>query len=132
MTEQNRNQKKRLNSNFKLNTPLKAFLLNPPRNLSEEGKSLLAVTTFEATNFVSTITIENKSFSITIPGHWNSELAEKTIDELFELLEFRSQNDIDLHVERVFKKMLLKNFCLSNRDTFKSERLEKVKKGKLQ
>ena len=104
MTKQNRNQKKRLNSNFKLNTPLKAFLLNPPMNLSEEGKSLLAVTTFEATNFVSTITNENNNFSITIPVHWNSELAEITIDELYKLLEFRSQNDIELYVEQVRKK----------------------------
>ena len=73
-------------------------------NLSEEGKSLLAVTTFEATNFVSTITNENNNFSITIPVHWNSELAEINIDELYKLLEFRSQNDIEIYVEQVRKK----------------------------
>ena len=101
-------------------------------NLSEEGRSLLPVTTFEATNFISTITNENNSFPITIPGHWNSELAEKTFDKLYRLLEFRSQNDTDIYVEQVGKKaiVLINDYCLSNRDTLKSEKLEKTKKMK--
>ena len=91
-------------------------------NFSEKGKSLLVVTTFEATNLISTWTNENNSFSITIPCHWNSDLAEKTFDEIFRLLEFRSPNDIDIYVEQVRKKgiVLIKDYCLSNRDTFKS------------
>ena len=103
-------------------------------NLSEEGRSLLPVTTFEATNFISTLTNENNSFPITIPGHWNSELGEKTFDELYRLLEFRSQNDIDIYVEQVGKKaiVLINDYCLSNRDTFKSEKLVNIKKWKIQ
>ena len=80
------------------------FSFSPPINLVEESKSLLAVTFFEATISVFNITDENNSFSFTIPGHWNSESAEKTIDKLNKLLEFRSENDIKLLVEQVRKK----------------------------
>ena len=59
---------------------------------------------FEATNSVFTITNENNSFSITIPGHWDSKFAEETIDELKKLLELRSQNGIELHVEQIRNK----------------------------
>ena len=90
---------------FKMNKQMETFSFNPPINLFEEGKWFLAVTSFEATNSVFIITNENKSFSTTIPGHWNSESAEKTIDELNKLLELRSQNDIDLHVEKLKKRI---------------------------
>ena len=70
----------------------------------EEGKWLLAVSSFECTNSVFNITNENNSFSIIIPGHWETESAEKTIDELNKLLELRSQNGIELHVEQVKKR----------------------------
>ena len=56
---------------------------------------------FEETKFVFIITNESNSFSTTVPGHWNSKSAEKTIDELNKLLDLRSQHDIDLHVEQV-------------------------------
>ena len=62
------------------------------------------MSSFEATNSVFTITDENNSFSITTPGHWNSESAQKTIDELNKLIDLRSQNDFDLHVEQGIKK----------------------------
>ena len=83
---------------------MQTFSLSPPNNVSEERKWLLAVICFEATNSVFIITDNNNSFSITIPGHWNSKSAEKTIDELKKLLKLRSQNDIKLHVEQVRKK----------------------------
>ena len=35
---------------------------------------------------------------------WNSKSAQKTNDELKKLIELRSQNDMDLHVEQVSKK----------------------------
>ena len=54
---------------------------------------------FEATNSVFNITNENNSFSITIPGHWQTKSAEKTTDELNKLLELRSQNGFELHVK---------------------------------
>ena len=62
---------------FKLNMQMETFSFNPPLNLSKEGKWLLAVTCFEATNSVFNITNVNNSFSITISGHWNSESAER-------------------------------------------------------
>ena len=40
---------------------------------------------FEATNSVFNITGENNSFSITTPGHWNSESAQKIFDNLKKL-----------------------------------------------
>ena len=81
---------------MKKQTDIPSF--NPKKNLSEEGKWLLAVTCFETMNSVFITTGENNSLSITIPGHWNSIAAEKTIDELKKLLELRSQNDIKIHV----------------------------------
>ena len=83
---------------------MQTFSFNPPINSVEEGKWLLAVSSFEATNSVFNITNENNTFSITTPGHWNSKSAEKTIDEIIELFELRSENDIELHVEQVRKK----------------------------
>ena len=89
---------------FKMNKQRQTFLFSPPINLVEEGKWLLGVTLFECTNFLFNITNENNLFSITIPGHWQAESAEKTIDELNNLIELRSQNGIDLYVEQIRKK----------------------------
>ena len=82
-----------------MNEQMQTFSFHSPTNLSEEGKWILAVNSFETTNSFFNITNENKSFSITIPGHWDSESAEKTIDELNEFLELRSQNGIEVHIE---------------------------------
>ena len=49
------------------------FSFNPSINLVEEGKWLLAVSSFEGTNSVFKLNIENESFSITVPGHWESK-----------------------------------------------------------
>ena len=62
---------------FKMNKQMENFLFNPPINLVEEGKWLVGVTSFDCTNSVFKITDENSSFSINIPGHWNSKSAEK-------------------------------------------------------
>ena len=70
---------------------MEIFLFNPTINLVEEGKWLLAVTFFEATNSVFSIINENSSFSITIPGHWQTKSPEKTFTELNKLLELTSQ-----------------------------------------
>ena len=66
---------------------MQTFSFIPPINLVEEGKWLLGVTSFECTISVFNTTIENISFSITIPGPWNTKSAEN-IDELNKLLEF--------------------------------------------
>ena len=47
---------------FKMNKQMQTFSFTPPRNLLEEGKWLLAVTSFECTNSVFDITNENNSF----------------------------------------------------------------------
>ena len=75
---------------FKMSKQMQTFSLSPPMNLIEEGKWLLAVSSVECAIFVFNITDENNSFSITIPGHWETKSAGKTIDELNSLLELRS------------------------------------------
>ena len=64
--------------------------ISPPINLVEEGKGLLIVTSFEATNSVFNITTENNPFSFSIPGHWNSEDGEELINELNKSLELKT------------------------------------------
>ena len=102
---------------------------NPPINLVEEGKWLLAASSFEATNSIFNTSNENKSFSITIPGHWQTKSDEKTFDELNKLLELRSQFGIELHVEQVRKKgiNLINDYSISCLGTFRSEILEELK-----
>ena len=87
---------------FKTNKQMQTFS-SSPINLVEEGKWLLAVTSFEATNSVFSITNENNSFSIGIPGHWQTKSAEKIFEKLNNLLELRSQKVIELQVKEVKK-----------------------------
>ena len=130
----NRQERELERLEFKMIKQMQTFSFSPPINLIEEGKWLLGVTSFEATNSVFKITDKNKSFSITTPGHCNSESAEKTIDELNKLIVLRSENDIYLHVEQVKKKriILLKDYSLSCRGTLINEILEELKKIKIQ
>ena len=86
---------------FKMNKQMQTFSFNRPINLVEEDKWLLGVSSLECTNSVFNITNENNSFSIIIPGHYETESAEKIIDELNKLLELRS---LELHVEEVRKR----------------------------
>ena len=86
---------------FKTNEQRQTFSFNPPINLIEEDKWLLAVSSFECTISVFNITDENNSFSIIIPGHYQNKTDEKTIDNLNELLELKS---LELHVEEVKKR----------------------------
>ena len=86
---------------FKMNKQMQTFSFHPPINLVEEGKWLLAVNSFECTNSVFNITNENNSFSIIIPGHYQTEFAEKMIKDLIRLIELTS---VELHVEEVKKR----------------------------
>ena len=117
---------------FKMNKQMQTFSFSPPIKLIEEGKWLLAVSSFECTNSVYNITNENNSFSIIIPGHYETESAQKTIDELNNLLDLRSQNGIELHVEQVRKKglILINDYSLSSLGMFKDEILEDLKNAK--
>ena len=117
---------------FKMNKQMQTFSFNPPINLVEEGKWLLGVSSLECTNSVFNITKKNGLFSIIVPSHWESESAEKTIDELNKLLEHRSENGIELHVEQVRKKglILIKDYSLSSLGMFKDEILKELKNVK--
>ena len=89
---------------FKLKKKMKTFSFNPPINLPEEGKWLLARTSFDGTNFVFEITDEDNSFSVSTPSYWTPEDGEELIIELKKLLELASANDIKLNVKEVEKK----------------------------
>ena len=117
---------------FKMNKQRQTFSFNPPINLIEEGKWLLAVSSFECTISIFNITDENNSFSIIIQGHYQNKSDEKTIDELNKLLELRSQNGIELHFEQVRKKgsILINEYSLSSLGMFKDEILEELKNVK--
>ena len=117
---------------FKMNKQMQTFSFNPPINLVEEGKWLIAVSSLECTNSVFNITDDNNSFSIIIPAHWETESAEKTINDLNKLLELKS---LDLHVEEVRKrgdkiKIADKEYKLSDFDNQKYEILEELKNVK--
>ena len=115
---------------FKMNKQMQTFSFNPPINLIEEDKWLIAVSSFECTNSVFNITDDNNSFSIIIPGHYETEFAEKIIDDLNKLLELKS---LELHVEEVRKRgNIIKigdiEYKLSDFDNQKYEILEEFKK----
>ena len=116
---------------FKMNEQRQIFSFNPPINLVEEDKWLLAVSSFECTNSVFNISDDNNSFSIIIPAHWETEFAEKIIDEVNRLLELRS---LELHVHEVRKRgNIIKigdiEYKLSDFDTQKYEIIEELKKA---
>ena len=115
---------------FKMNKQSQTFSFNPPINLIEEGKWLIAVSSFECTNSVFNITDDNNSFSIIIPGHYETEFAEKIIEDLNKLLELKS---LELHVNEFRKrgniiKIEDKEYKLSDFDNQKYEILEELKK----
>ena len=117
---------------FKINKQMQTFSFNPPINLIEEGKWLLGVSSFECTNSIFNITNKNNSFSIIIPGHYQNESDEKTINDLNKLLELIS---LELHVEEVRKrgnkiKVEDNEYKLSEFDTQKNEILEELKNVK--
>ena len=117
---------------FKMNKQMQTFSYNPPIDLVEEGEWFLAVNSFECVNSVFNITIENKLFSIIIPGHYQNKSDEKTTDDLNKLIELAS---LELHVEEVRKrgnqiKIGGSEYELSEFDTQKKEILEEIKNVK--
>ena len=117
---------------FKVNKQKQTFSFNPPINLVEEGKWLLALSSFECTNSVFNITNENNSFSIIIPDHYLNEFDEKTINDLNKLLELKS---LELHVEEVKKRGIKikigdNEYKLSDFDNQKYEILQELKNAK--
>ena len=113
---------------FKMNQQRQTFSFNPPIILVKEWKWLLGVSSFECTISVFNITNENNSFPIILPGHYQTEVAGKTIDDLKNLLELKS---LELHVEEVRKrgnkiKTGDNDYKLSDFDTQKNEILEEL------
>ena len=90
------------------------------------------MTLFEATNSAFNTTTENNKFSITTSAYSTSRGGAKTIIELRELLEFRTQNDCELHVEGIRKRRNQKKigdseYQLSDLDTRKNDIIEELK-----
>ena len=108
---------------FKMIRSKQTFSFNPPTNLVEEGKWLLGVTLFDCTNSVFSITNENISFSIIIPGHYQTESAEKIFDELNKLLELTS---LEMHVNEVRKRGNKKKY-LTMKINYQTLILEKMR-----
>ena len=93
------------------------------------------MTRFITTNSVFINTNDKNSFSITIPGRWDSKSAEKINYELSKIKELRSENDIELHVKEVKKRGTrteIKNsgYKLAGFDQFKNEKLAELKRIK--
>ena len=115
-----------------MNKQMQTFSFSPPINLFEEGKWLLAVSSFECTNSVFKVTNENNSSSITIPSHWDSKSTENIFDDINKLIELRF---LELHVKEVRKrgkklKIGDNENILSDFDTQKNEILEELKNKK--
>ena len=116
---------------FKMNKQMQTFSFNPPIKLVED-KWLLGVSSFECTKTVFNITNENISFSIIIPGHYQTEFAENMINDLNKLLELKY---LELHVEEIRKrgnkiKIGDNEYQLSDFDTQKTETLEELRNVK--
>ena len=117
---------------IKMNKQTQIFSFSPPINLLEEGKWLLAVSSFECTSSVFNITNENNSFSTIIPGHYQTEFAEKMINVLNKLLDLKF---LGLHVEEVRKRgnkiqVGDNQYKLSDFDTQKNDILEEIRNVK--
>ena len=110
------------------------FSFNSPIKISDEGKWLLAVTSFEATITVFKRADENNSFEIIKPGSWKipSCLEDNVVDKLKNLRKPKHENNIELQVLEVRKrnikiKINSKESSLSDFDTSKTGIVEKLK-----
>ena len=113
---------------FKMIRSKQTFSFSPPVNLVGEGKGLFGMTSLESTISVFNITNENKSFSIIIPGHYQTEFAEKIIDDLSKLLELKSLESHEEEVRKRGNKIKIgdNGYKLSDFDTHKNEILEEL------
>ena len=117
---------------FEMNKQMQTFSFNPPTNLVEEGEWILGLSSLEFTNSVFNINNKNNSFSIIIPGHYETEFAEKMINDSNKLLELKS---LELHVAEVKKrgnkiKVGNNEYKLSDFDTQNNEILEELRNVK--
>ena len=120
---------------FQLNKQLQNFFTFTVNKLDcKESKWLLGVVSFEATNCVFIIIEENNSFSNSIPGPWRflNFLEDGIIDKLKNLLNHRSQIDIELHVKEVKRRgnqigIGGEEYTLSDLDSSRKEIFEEIK-----
>ena len=117
---------------FKMNKQRQTFSFSPTINLVEEDKWLLAISSHECTKSAFNIIDDNNSFSIIIPAHWETEFADKTINELNRLLNLKT---LDLHVNEVRKRGSIikigdKEYKLSDFDNQKYQILKELKNAK--
>ena len=80
--------------------PMRTFSFSPPINVSDGVRWLLGVSAFEPTLSVSTLTVENNSFSITTPNYFFLR-GQKAIKKIRETLGLRQKKHIELHVKKV-------------------------------
>ena len=113
---------------------MQTFSFSPPINLFEEGKWLLAETSFECTKFVFKKVEENINISISRAGCWGipKYLEDSVLHKLKKLLKLRAKNDTELHVEEVRKRgnqteIGDKECKISVLDTPNKEILEEIK-----
>ena len=95
------------------------------------------MSSFECTNSVFNTTIENNSFSISIPGRWRTPnyLEGNILDEQKKLPKLKSENDTELHVQEDRKqgkkiKTKSKENSLSDFDSSKETNVEELKSAK--
>ena len=118
-----------------MNKQMETFSFSPSTNLVDEEKWFLALTSFETTNSVLDISDENKNLSITTSSHWNFANGEEPINQLNDLLELRSENDIELILKEAEKRRTRRQieksgYNLPGFDHFESEILAGLKRVK--
>ena len=86
---------------LKMNKQMQTFSFNPPINLIQGCRWLLAVSTLECINSIFNINEENIYFSMIISGHYQNEFAEKVNNDLNKLIELRS---LELHAQEVRRR----------------------------
>ena len=94
---------------------------------------MLAVTSFEATNFVFSIIYKNSSLSISTPGYWSTKCPEETIIQLkvFLILDLKMILNVKEPGKRGTRVKIEKNgYNLAGFDHLKSEILAKLKRVK--
>ena len=114
---------------------MESLSFSPAVNLSEEGKWVLTMTSFEVPNSVFNITNENNSFSIPTPSYWSAEYGEELNNKLQKLSELRFENDNELCVQEVEKRgtwIEIENsgYNVAGFDHFKIELLVELKRVK--
>ena len=120
---------------FQQNRQTEIFSLSPRINSVEGERILLALTSFEATNFVYKISDGSSSFSFSTWRHWYPQVGGEIFDKLIKSLELRSEEDIDLCLKEIEKrgtwiKLQNRGYFLAGFEYFESEILAELRRVK--